>query len=451
MDKWLNHPTALKIISLLLAVLLWAVVHIDPETSPQTATSSTDTKIIEAISIMPVGLDTERFTLTAMEPTVARLVVEGRITHLFAASNDQYIVNVDLSNVKPGIHELPLTVKLPKGIQKVELSPQLVTVRVEEIVTKDYDVQVITQGSPVEGLVVGTPAVMSEGGSKVKVTLPSDDMSQVGSVVANVDISGADKTVVNKKAKVVVYDTQGNEMSGAVVVPDSIHVEVPVTWPNKQVPIQIRYSGTLPEGMSIVSVKPEVNQTTVYADKAELDNITIFDGYVVDLSKIKQSGTYKVKAAAVDGVKSVSPAEISVQVNVESSITKTMSALPIHLQGTSKGTDVKIVSPASGRMDLIVSGSESALAELKASNIQITANIDDLDAGTHTLPLEVELPPHVFPVSSSEQQLTVVVEVMAQETPGSGSGEETDDQEVIGRPEEEESPPPDDSNGEGEP
>lgn len=451
MDKWLNHPTALKIISLLLAVLLWAVVHIDPETSPQTATSSTDTKIIEAVSIVPEGLDTERFTLTAMEPTVARLVVEGRITHLFAASNDQYIVNVNVSNVKPGIHKLPLTVKLPKGIQKVELSPQLVTVRVEEIVRKDFDVQVITQGNPVEGLVVGTPEVMSESGSKVKVTLPSDDMSQVGSVAANVDISGADKTVVNKKAKVVVYDTQGNEMSGAVVVPDSIHVEIPVTWPNKQVPIQIRYSGTLPEGMSIVSVKPEVDQTTVYADREELDSITIFDGYVVDLSKIKQSGTYKVKAAAVDGVKSVSPAEISVQVNLESSITKTMSALPIHLQGTSSGADVTIVSPASGRMDLIVSGSESALAELKASHIQITANIDDLEAGTHTLPLEVELPPHVFPVSSSEQQLTVVVEVMAQETSSSGNEEETDGQEVIGRPEEKESPSPDGSNGEGEP
>jgi len=449
MDKWLNHPTALKIISLLLAILLWAVVHIDPETSPQTAISSTDTKIIEAISIVPIGLDTERLTLTAMQPTVARLVVEGRITNLFAASNDQYIVNVDLSHAKPGIQELPLTVKLPKGIQKVELSPQYVTVRIEEIVTKNYELQIVTEGNPVEGLVVGTPAIMTEGGKNVKVTLPYDDMSRVGSVAAIVDINGADKTVVNKKAKVIVYDTQGNEINEAVVAPDTVHVEVPVTWPNKQVPLQIRYSGSLDEGMSIVSVKPEVNQATVYADQNDLANITIYDGYVLDLSKVKQSGTYKVKATAVDGVKSVSPSEISIQVNVESSSTKTMSALPIHLQGTSKGTDVKIVTPPSGRMDLIVSGSESALAELNANQIHITAKVDDLDVGVHTVPLEVELPSHVFPVSSAEQQLTVVVEVV-DESPPAGGTEEPPDQEVIGRPEEEATTPPDNSE-EGEP
>ncbi|MFD2505372.1 hypothetical protein ACFSS9_12235 [Paenibacillus septentrionalis] len=103
MDKLLNHPTSLKVLAVMIAILIWAVVHIDPETSPQSVTSNTDTKVIEAASIVVEGLDTDKYMLTAMEPTVARLVVEGRISSLLAANNDDYVVKLDLTGVESGI------------------------------------------------------------------------------------------------------------------------------------------------------------------------------------------------------------------------------------------------------------------------------------------------------------------------------------------------------------
>ena len=95
MDKWLSHPNSLRVISVLLALIMWAIVNLDPQTSPQTVTSNTDTKVIEAVPIVPNGLNQDKFVLTAMEPTVARIVVEGRISSLLAATNDEYIVNLD--------------------------------------------------------------------------------------------------------------------------------------------------------------------------------------------------------------------------------------------------------------------------------------------------------------------------------------------------------------------
>ncbi|MFF2886092.1 YbbR-like domain-containing protein [Paenibacillus sp. NPDC057967] len=433
MDKWLSHPTALKIISVLLGILLFAVVHIDPETSPQSITSSIDTKIIEAATIVPIGLDEEKYVLTAMEPTVARLVVEGKISNLRAATNADYVVNIDLSGVtKPGLQELPLTIKLPRGIKEVELSPRRVMVQIEEIVTKTFDAQVMIEGDHAAGFVLGEPEIMSEGGRAVQVTLPRDDMDKVGLVAASLDVSGSDKTVVNKKAKLVVYDKEGQEIPNAIVQPSTLHVEVKVTLPFKQVPLQLRYSGELTEGMSLVSVKPSVDFVTVYAPQEELDAISIYDGAVLDLTKVKQSGTIKVKAPPVDHIQAVNPGEIDLDIVVEVATTRKLSNVPITITGTEPGLTTQIITPASGTLDLEISGAEAVLADVALDDVAIVAKVAGLEPGTHTVALELELPPYVQPVLADGQSLSATIEII--DTTASNGGEEPEDIEVGGTP-----------------
>ncbi|MCU6709757.1 CdaR family protein [Paenibacillus sp. J5C_2022] len=431
MDKLLNHPTALKIISVVLGVLLWAVVHVDPQTSPQRVTSNIDTKIIEAIAIQAEGLDTDKYVLSAMEPTVARLVVEGRISSLFAAGNEDYVVSVDLTDAKPGIDAYPLSVTLPKGIKEIELSPRTVTVRIEEIVTNSFDVGVITEGNPAAGYVMGEPEIMTEGGGAVEITLPRDDMSRVGTAAVTMNVEGADKTVSNKRAKIIVYDKDGNEMPEAIVKPESLHVEVKVTLPFKQVPLQVRYTGTLPENLSLVSVKPELDQVTVFAQREELDRIQVYDGAVLDLSKVKESGVIEVKAPPLDGIQAVAPGEVALQVVVERAINRTLSGIDVDLNGVAEGFRAEIRLPVGGRMDLVVSGAASVLQDLNASEVRIAANVDGLDAGIHKVPLEIDLPPYVQPVLDGGQPLTATIEIIDESLETS---EGTEDVEVGANP-----------------
>lgn len=426
MDKWLSHPTALKIISVLLGVLLFAVLHIDPETSPQSVTSSIDTKVIEAATIEPIGLDEEKYVLTAMEPTVARIVVEGTISNLLKNSPMDYVVNVDLTNIKPGLQELPLTVKLPKGIQEVELSPRKVTVQIEEIVNKTFDAQVITEGEPAEGYVAGTPEILSEAGNTVQVTLPKDDMDKVGLVAVTMDVEGTEKTVENKKAKVVVYDAEGQEIPNAKVEPSTLHVETKVTRPFKMVPIQIRYTGNLADNLSLVSVTPEMDQVTVYAEQRVLDEITVYDGAVLDLSKVKQTGTMKVKATPMDGIEAVNPGEIELAVIVEGTTTKTLANLPISVIGAEAGVTAEITSPASGTIDLVIGGAESVLKDVTTADVTVIAKVSGLAPGTHTIPLELELPPYVQPVLEGGQSLSVTVQIAGGSVSTEGDGEQED-------------------------
>lgn len=444
MDRWLSHPTALKIISIILGLLLWAVVHIDPDTSPEAVTSSFDIKTIEAARINTDGLDEEKFTLSAMEPTVVRIVVQGRISDLLKASSvEDYEVKVDLKDAKPGIQELPLILDLPKGIQLVEMSPRTVTVQLEEILTKPFELQVVTEGKPADGYIAGTPAVVSETNA-VEVTLPKDDMSRIGLVSAEVNVDGADETVVNKKAKVIVYDTEGIEMTNAVVTPETVHVEVKVTPPFKTVPLQVRYTGSLPDGLSIVSIKPAIDQVTVYGEQKLLDEVQVYDGAVLDLSKVKQSGSIQVKTQPVEGIKLIEPAEVTLDVVVAPTATRTLKDTGVMINGVTAGLTALIRSPADGKIDLTISGAESVLSALRPDEINVIADVEGLGPGVHIVPLQVDVPAFVQTVIGSGQTLTVSIEILDS---AAAEAEQEAAEEVGGTPSE---PPPAESSDSGD-
>lgn len=433
MDKWLSHPNSLKIISIVLALLLWAVVHIDPDSTPQTITSSIDTKTIEAAKIIVEGLDEDKFALTAMEPTVVRIDVQGKLTDLLAASSiDDYKVTVDVSEAKAGIQELPLTIKLPKGIQLVSMSPRTVTVQLEEIVTKSFQLQAVAEGKPAEGYVAGEPGVIVFDDNGIAVTLPKDDMERVGAVAASVNIDGADKTVSDKKAKVVVYDKDGLEMTNAVVEPATVTIEVKVTPPFRTLPVQVRLTGDLPEGISIESIKPEIEEVTVYGEQASIDALQIYDGITLDLSKVKNSGTFKLKPQLIDGIKAVDPEEIAVSVYVDPTSTRTFSGLKVNVEGLGEGLTAFIRSPQSGNYDLTVSGAGTILSKLQASQINIAANVEGLGPGMHTVPLNVSLPAYVQAEAGDGQAPSVNIEIVAETT--AGTGEEEPSVETGGQP-----------------
>lgn len=411
MDKLLNHPTSLKVIAVLVALLIWVVVHIDPETSPQSVTSNTDTKVIEAAAVVPEGLDTDKYVLTAMEPTVVRLVVEGRISSLLAANNDDYVVKLDLTGVEPGIQELPLSVDLPSGIRDIEISPRIVTVQIEELETQTHEVKVLTEGTPAEGYMIGESAIIGDTGNVVEVTMPKEDYANLGMLAVTVDVTGADATVVNKKAKVIAYDTQGNPMNNVTVVPDTLTAETKITLPAKEMPIQLRYTGTLPEGFSLVSISTTQQSVTVNAPQAKLDQMAMFDGYILDLSKVKESGEVLVKAEKTDGVAQVTPEEIPVNVVIEATEQRAMANVPVTLVGLADDLKVSIETASNGRIPVNVKGAATLLQKLKTSDIKLTLDVTGLAEGTHELTVDAELPAYLQVAETEQYSLSVTVRI----------------------------------------
>ncbi|GMK47324.1 CdaR family protein [Paenibacillus glycanilyticus] len=452
MDKWLSHPTILKILSVAIALLLWAMVHFDPESTPATVTSTMDTKVIEAASVIPTGLDETKYALVNVEPTVVRLVVEGRKANLLTMKDEDYAVHLDLSHVTPGEHVVPLTYDLPKGISLIEMSPRSATVDIVEIETKTFELGVATEGTPANGYIAGTPTVKS--GTIVNVTLPKDEMALVGAVRTTVDIEGSEKNVVNKKAQVVVYDTEGEAMDHAIIRPSTVEVEVPVTPPLKTMPLQISYTGSLPNGLSVSSIKADIDKVAVYGDQKLLDSMDTYTGGVtVDLSKIKESGTVKAKVTAVGDVKMVEPSEIDVEVKVVPSQTLTLDRSVI-LNDLPDGLKTAFKDPANGHISITVRGAPNMLAAIQANDVRLIADLSGAKIGQATFPLLVKLP-RFIDLADESQKYTVTLDIADKNAPsgnntaGGGSNNGNGDVPAGGQPEDTPSPPPDTDPGAG--
>ena len=107
--------------------------------------------------------------------------------------------------------------------------------------------------------------------NKVNVRASKDTLDSIAFVKALIDVSGqtADFT---QDAKLVAYDSSGNPVT-ADIVPNTVKVTVPVTSPNKTVPIEVEVSGDCPDGKAIDSITTDQQTVTIYGTESVLGQI----------------------------------------------------------------------------------------------------------------------------------------------------------------------------------
>ncbi|MBW7476281.1 hypothetical protein K0T92_16230 [Paenibacillus oenotherae] len=407
MDKWLSHPTSLKILSLVMGILLWAVVHFDSDSPPNTVASLTETQDIAAVKIKVVGLDDRKYALRLLEPTTVKLRVTGSRSDLLSASPDDYKVTVDVTGIAEGRTTLPVKVSLPNGIDYVRVEPQSVNVVLEQMLTKEYEVSIKTDGLPGKGYKTGTPIVKPN--NRVHVTLPEDRMDSVSFVGARVSVEGEEETVTEKKVKLLVLDKNGKEMTDAIINPSVVEVEIPITKPFKKLPLQIGFTGKLPKGLAIASFEPGVEQVTVYGPQDVLDKYDFYDGINIDLSKLTQSGTIELDIKPEEGIATVDPATVTITYRIVNAESKLLSQLPVTIIGLSDGLKAKLTSPADGTVDLPVEGAANVLTGVSVKDVQLIADLSGLGPGNHVVPIDIHLPR--FVAHSADIPLSITVEI----------------------------------------
>jgi YbbR domain-containing protein len=407
-DKWLNHPTAVKLMALTIGIIMWAVVHFEPDTSPNNTASLIATKTIDGVIVEPFGLDERNFVLLGIEPLTVKLTVKGVRSDMRTAGKEDYKLQVDLRAVGEGTHTLPVRVEnLPRGVEFVEMSSGSVTVIVEALQTKEFEVDIRTQGSPAEGYITGTPIVKPT--NRVHVTLPKHTLAQVSRVGAVLKVDGQTSVIKNKSVKLAVFDESGKVIEGAFIDPAVVEVEVPITNPFKTVPLQFVMTGQMPPGLSIGNFEPDVEQVTVYGPKEALDSIDFIEADL-QLNKLSKSGKVTIPLPISGSITQISPAEVNVNVEVVLSDTRSLEGLPINWRGLGQGLSVKVVEPATGKADIKVKGSPARLGRLQPGDVTVDADLTGKGPGTHTVQLIVNSPRFI---EQSGGTSTVIIEITA--------------------------------------
>ncbi|MEI7028322.1 CdaR family protein [Paenibacillus sp. y28] len=391
MDKWLRNVNVVRVIALVLGILLWVIVQIDMDRSGASSISDSQVKTISNVSIRPV-YDETMYAIRSIEPETVMITLRGTASVLRKLNPDQVKIVLDLTKYGKGTHaDVPLRAEgFPSGVS-IDIEPSTVKVNMEEKVTKEVPITMNVTGTPASGLKAGQPVVKP---SKVYVTVPSSRLDEVDSVKGEINVDGA-KAAVTKQVKLAVYDKQGKEVNALITPQSVVDVEVPVTVPFKQMPLQIKITGLPPVGFSISSYTPSVSQVTVYGPQEVLDEMEFYDGAELNLSNVRKDETVKLEVPLKPRVTQVEPTKLDVEVKVVPSVTRTFANVPLKINGSSSNYTTKVRVPEPGNVDVTLEGAPDVLDKVQLQDVQAAIDVSSLTPGLHEVTVAFNLPQFV--------------------------------------------------------
>ena len=445
----MNRSWVMKIIALLLAFMLYLSVNLDDGASSSNKIlnrSSSANTGVETLTDVPVQVSyNEKNRIVRGVPDTVIMTLEGP-KNILAQTKLQkdYQAYIDLDNLSLGQHRVKVQYRNISDNLNVVVKPDIVNVTIEERDSKQFSVEASYDKNKVKNGYEAGEATVSP--RAVTVTGASSQLDQVAYVKAIIDLDNASKTVT-KQATVVALDKNLNKLN-VTVQPETVNVTIPVRNISKKVPIDVIQEGTPGDGVNITKLEPKTDAVKIIGPSDSLEKIDKIDNIPVDVTGITKSKDIKVNVPVPDGIDSVSPKQITVHVEVDkqgdekdaeetdesAAEIKSFKNLPVSLIGQSSKYTYELLSPTS--VDADVKGPKSDLDKLTKSGISLSANVENLSAGEHTVPIIINSPDSVTSTLSTKQ---AKVRVTAKKQ--SGTNDEQTDKETSGSTSDKETKP----------
>lgn len=297
---------------------------------------------------------------------------------------------VDLSELGPGIHDVPVQIQVGVNpVRVVSYTPVLITIELDAIVTKVLPIRLIIKGEPDIGYLAGSPTL---GETAATISGPSSLVEQVEEVRAMLDIEGISETV-DRSVSLNVVDINGDSVDNITMNPPQVRVTQPITQRGgyRNVVVKVITSGQIASGYRVTNISVFPPAVTVFSDDPGL--IEGIPGYVetmpLDLTGAKDDLDTFLNLNLPPGVSVVEDSSVEVQVGIaaiEGSIT--LGNMEVTATGLTPGLSVEI-SPQS--VDVILSGPLPVLDNLKTSDIRIIINLEGLTEGVYQRIPQVEV------------------------------------------------------------
>ncbi len=406
MDKLVETPWFVKIISLLLAALLFISVNFEADKNSIgfNTPAQTSSEVVESVPV-EVYYDQDNLVVSGVPDTV-NVTLTGPKNLIIAAKNQlNFKAYIDLSDPEIELGNQTISVKIRDLNEKIsyKIDPEIINISIQEKITSEFDVNPEFDRSLLkEGYIAEEPTVKP---GTVKITGAKDIVENIAYVKANISIEDGVFETIYKDAQVQAFDKDLNKLD-VTIQPSFVTVEVPIVSPSKSVGVKPVSSGKAKEGIEIVSMSAEPKEITLYGKRSVLDAINELQ-VPIDISKVEEDTELRVKVNLPKDVTSASAKEIKVNVKVrkvessaeensedveEETMSKTFSDIPIGTLNLREEYELVFLDPREGKTNVSVVGSPSILDNLQTSDISVSINVKDLLEGEHTAPLSLQLP-----------------------------------------------------------
>ncbi len=391
------------LLALLLALMVWMVAVTQGQGPPIRESYPEDGLKIEAINV-PEGLVIfDEFNRRA---TMDVLAPQPNIDRLSPAD---FRVYVDLSELTPGLHELPVQWQCAECGQKhvdvLGVEPEAVSIRLEQSAERSVPVRLSLQGSTAVGFRAQPPSVDPE---EVTVSGARSLVEQVTSARLDLYLFNEDSTV-QRTVNLTAVDGDGNLVGGVKLSPERAEVIVAIVpeGQRKEVAVTPNISGTVAPGYYATSISVEP-QTVILTGPAS--RVREAAGFVetepVSISGATSSVEVRVPIRIPEGLELLDSAQQTVTVKVAvSPFTggRSFEVKPV-IEGRGQGLEVQVSPP---QIQVFLAGPLPDVELLTEDDIRVILDLSELGPGRHRIEPIVE----VGKESLEKRTLPEVVEI----------------------------------------
>lgn len=397
MKKKLIKNLPLKLLSLALAVFLWAVVVNvdDPVTSVQFSNVPVEVLHPEVVTSKGKTYQVEDETDTV------RVTVRAKRSVLHSMTVSDIKASADMKEMSLG-SQVPIEVSIP-GFEYVEAysSPRNLQVTIEDESQNTFPITPTTTGSVRDGYVLGEIKADPE---KVRVNGPKSIIDQIDKVVAEVDVTGlAEDTTL--QSKLVFYDAEGKTIDNTLLtlqdLKDENDVSVQVEVRNtKRLQLEFDTSSiTAADGYLFTGIETEPTEVQVSGSSDILENL---DKIEIPASALNIQNLNSKEEVVVDITqylpedvelidKNAGAVVVTIGIEEEGSRTLEMPTGSIVVNNLQEGFRYSYVSGSN--LEIKVQGDQELLDSLELGEGSLSINLVTYrEPGEYDVPVEIRLP-----------------------------------------------------------
>ncbi len=384
-ENWLSKSNTLLFISLIIAIFTFIVIDQKIVTFSESSAEVLDVHQVKVL------YDEDNYVVEGIPEDVDITLIGNKADLYIAKQSPTNEVVIDLWGLKPGTHKVDIKYdQLSSGI-KYSINPSVATVVIYEKVsaTKTLSIDLLNQDSLDQRYIIDE---MKASTDSVVIKGASYKVDKVAAVKALVDVKTLPKFELGEKitvnATLRAYDEAGNVVD-VEISPANVTVDLVISSPSKEVPIQVVPTGNVIYNMGISNFiinNNEKTNVTIYGPTETLATIEYIPVYV-NVEGLSEDTQFKVDLEKPAGVKYLSINNVTVDVKLSNDI------------GYTEIDDVVINADNLGKNYVAVVAFDSVPVKLKGVNdiindiskedIYVYIDLKGLGVGTHEVDIKV--------------------------------------------------------------
>lgn len=356
----LNSNTFLKILSVIIAIVLWAYVI--------EAVNPTKTVTISDIPVQLLNVDSLNSKGLALSGDAGYTVdveIEGKRADLSKLTAGEIIANADLFGYSIGKNYIPVTLSAPDGITVKQVNPTKINVVIEELVEVAKPIKVSFVGQFEDGIEAGQIVTQPQ---EIQVSGAKSEVSAVAYVKAEVNTTKLTAEGSTVQAKAVAVNSAGDVVKNVRLSASYVSVSARLSEV-KEVPIHVDITGEVAPIYEVTNMDIP-GSIKIKGPKDTLAGITGLTAAAIDISGVSNTSKLPLDIPLPEGVEFADGYNnMTVGIGIKPIATKqfTYNADEILMEGVEGASDITVTTP---QITVTASGSEEVIAGLRKEDLQ---------------------------------------------------------------------------------